>query len=43
MEIPAIATIAVLLAALVALIVVETRSYGESRARTRRELLGEGH
>ena len=37
-EIPALATITVLLAALVALIAIETRAYGESRARTRQEL-----
>ena len=37
-EIPALATIAVLAVALAALIVVETRSYGEARARTRSEL-----
>jgi low temperature requirement protein LtrA len=37
-EIPALASIAVLLAALVALIAVETRSYGEGRRRTRDEL-----
>ena len=37
-EIPALATISVLAAALVALIVVETHSYGETRHRTREEL-----
>jgi low temperature requirement protein LtrA len=42
LEIEALATIALLLTALVALIVVETRSYGESRARTRAELRQEG-
>jgi low temperature requirement protein LtrA len=34
-EIPALATVAILAAALVVLIVVETRSYGEGRARAR--------
>ena len=37
-EIPALATISVLAAALALLIVVETRSYGASRHRTREEL-----
>jgi low temperature requirement protein LtrA len=37
-EIPALATISVLALALMALIVVETRAYGESRHRTRQEL-----
>ena len=37
-EIPALASVAVLAAALAILIVVETRSYGESRQRLRREL-----
>ena len=37
-EIPALATISVLALALALLIVVETRSYGESRKRTQREL-----
>ena len=37
-EIPALATISVLLVALVALIVVETHSYGEARHRTRQAL-----
>ncbi|MGH2942751.1 MAG: low temperature requirement protein A [Solirubrobacteraceae bacterium] len=37
-EIPALATIAALAVALAVLIMVETRSYGESRARMRREL-----
>jgi low temperature requirement protein LtrA len=37
-EIPALATIAALAAALAVLIAVETRSYGETRARLRREL-----
>ncbi len=37
-EIPALATIGVLALALILLIVVETRSYGESRHRTRQEL-----
>ena len=37
-EIPALATISVLALALILLIVVETRSYGESRHRTRQEL-----
>ncbi|HVF78724.1 MAG TPA: low temperature requirement protein A [Solirubrobacteraceae bacterium] len=41
-EIPALATISVLAAALVALIAVETHAYGESRARTRAALRGEG-
>jgi len=41
-QIPALATIFALAAALVVLIVVETRSYGESRARTRAELRHEG-
>ena len=41
-EIPALATISVLAAALALLIVVETRSYGESRRQTRRELRHEG-
>ncbi|MEA2149888.1 MAG: hypothetical protein QOD69_1718 [Solirubrobacteraceae bacterium] len=37
-EIPALATIAILAAALVVLIVVETRSYGDARERVRHEL-----
>ncbi|MDP1850136.1 MAG: low temperature requirement protein A [Solirubrobacteraceae bacterium] len=37
-EIPALATVSALAAALALLIVVETRSYGESRHRTREEL-----
>jgi hypothetical protein len=37
-QIPALATIAVLAVALVLLIVIETRSYGEARERIRREL-----
>jgi len=37
-EIPALATVAVVAAVLVVLIVVETRSYGDSRAQTRSEL-----
>ena len=37
-EIPALATISVLAVALVLLIAVETRSYGEARRRTRNEL-----
>jgi low temperature requirement protein LtrA len=37
-EIPALATISALAVALVLLIVVETRSYGETRARVRHEL-----
>jgi low temperature requirement protein LtrA len=37
-EIPALATISVLAVALALLIVVETRAYGEDRARVRREL-----
>lgn len=41
-EIPALATIAVLLAALALLTAIETRSYGESRHRTRQELREEG-
>ena len=41
-EIPALATLAVLAAALVVLIVVETRAYGQARARTRNELRHEG-
>ncbi|MEA2155335.1 MAG: hypothetical protein QOE11_1475 [Solirubrobacteraceae bacterium] len=41
-EIPALATIAVLAAALIALIVVETRSYGDARDRVRHELRHEG-
>ena len=41
-EIPALATISLLAAALVLLIVVETRSYGAARARVRRELHEEG-
>ena len=41
-EIAALATLAVLAAALVVLIVVETRAYGEARARTRNELRHEG-
>ncbi len=39
-EIPALATISVLAAALALLIAIETRSYGESRHRTRQELRG---
>jgi low temperature requirement protein LtrA len=42
-EIPALATIAVLAGVLVILIVVETRSYGESRERMRNELRHAGH
>jgi low temperature requirement protein LtrA len=42
-EIPALATISVLAVALVALIAVETRAYGEARARTRQELRHEAH
>jgi uncharacterized membrane protein YhhN len=42
-EIPALATVAVLAAALILLIVVETRSYGEARERIRNELRHEGH
>ena len=38
LEIPALATIAALAAALVALIVIETRSYGDARERVRHEL-----
>jgi low temperature requirement protein LtrA len=41
-QIPALATISVLAVALALLIVIETRSYGESRARLRRELRHEG-
>jgi low temperature requirement protein LtrA len=41
-EIPALATISVLALALVALIVVETRSYGDARERVRHELRHEG-
>ena len=41
-QIPALATISVLAAALIVLIAVETRSYGEARARTRAELHHEG-
>jgi hypothetical protein len=41
-EIPALATICALAAALALLIVVETRSYGEARARVRREPRHEG-
>jgi low temperature requirement protein LtrA len=41
-QIPALATISVLAVALGLLIVIETRSYGESRARVRRELRHEG-
>ena len=41
-EIPALATISVLAVALVLLIVIETRSYGDSRRRTRNELRHEG-
>lgn len=41
-EIPALATISVLAAALALLIVIETRSYGEARGRVRRELRHEG-
>lgn len=41
-EIAALATITVLAAALVALIVVETRSYGEARERVRHQLRHEG-
>jgi len=37
-EIPALASAAVLCAALALLIAIETRSYGESRSRLRREL-----
>jgi low temperature requirement protein LtrA len=42
-EIPALATIAALAVALVALIAVETRSYGEARDRVRHELRHEPH
>jgi low temperature requirement protein LtrA len=42
-EIPALATIAVLAAALVLLIIIETRSYGESRERMRNELRHASH
>ena len=43
-EIPALASAAVLAAALAALIVVETRSYGEARERVRHDLRREeGH
>jgi low temperature requirement protein LtrA len=41
-EIPALATIAVLAAALIILIVVETRSYGDARDRVRHELRHDG-
>ena len=41
-EIPALATVSVLAAALIALIAMETRAYGESRARTRAVLRQEG-
>jgi low temperature requirement protein LtrA len=41
-EIPALATIGVLAAALALLIVVETHAYGESRHRTRERLRAEG-
>jgi low temperature requirement protein LtrA len=40
-ELPALATLGILAVLLVALIVVETRSYGESRNRIRHELVGE--
>jgi low temperature requirement protein LtrA len=40
-ELPALATIGILAALLVVLIVVETRSYGESRARVRHDLARE--
>ena len=42
-EIPALATVTVLAAALVALIAVETRGYGDARDRLRRELRHEAH
>jgi low temperature requirement protein LtrA len=42
-EIPALVTIGVLLAALALLIVIETHSYGESRHRTRQQLRDEHH
>ncbi|HUR85719.1 MAG TPA: low temperature requirement protein A [Solirubrobacteraceae bacterium] len=42
-EIPALATITVLALALVALIVIETRSYGDARDRVRHELRHETH
>ena len=42
-EIPALATISVLAAAMIVLIVIETRSYGDSRDRLRHELRHEGH
>jgi hypothetical protein len=42
-EIPALATAIVLAVALTLLIVVETRSYGDARARVRQELRHEGH
>ena len=41
-EIPALVTIGVLAAALVLLIAIETRSYGEARQRTRHELREDG-
>jgi hypothetical protein len=40
-EIPALATLALATVAVWVLIVVETHSYGESRARLRREELGQ--
>jgi low temperature requirement protein LtrA len=42
-EIPALATISVLAAMLVILIIIETRSYGESRERMRNELRHASH
>jgi low temperature requirement protein LtrA len=42
-EIPALATISVLAVALVALIAIETRSYGDDRDRVRHELRHEAH
>jgi low temperature requirement protein LtrA len=41
LELPALATLGILAAVLIALIVVETRSYGESRNRIRHELEAE--
>jgi low temperature requirement protein LtrA len=42
-EIPALATLAVLAGALTVLIVIETRSYGDARDRVRHELRHEAH
>jgi low temperature requirement protein LtrA len=42
-ELPALATLGILAALLIALIVVETHSYGDSRARVRHDLAREPH